>query len=134
MQNAEFFIHHSDFWSLMEKIIEVTSCGVTAALIVRSATVGDSLRRGMFYQSAINAPLPDPVDQTAALTFFLRCMACLVEGKINDADAKSLTHERFVNLPSEIGNAWLEAVLEVNPHWDFSAAKETADPKKESTS
>ncbi len=82
------------------------------------------------------------MDQTAAVVFYPRCVACteglitwpghtrLMDGEPQPAetlDVKSLTPVEFVNLPAAIFEVWWEAVQEVNPRWALRRAVETPE-------
>jgi hypothetical protein len=113
------------------KTINVTAEGITAKLTLRGATVADSLRKGMLINDAVKNPLADPVDRIVQSAIYPRCMACLVTGTLETfstetqppaitRDAKLLTAAEFAALPEAIGDAWLDAALELNPSWDFA--------------
>lgn len=119
------------------KELELTANGVTAKLTLRNATIGDNLRRSMLAAQALEHPLTDPAEQTAAVVIYPRCLACLVEGEIVNPKSeiinpKSLTPAEFVALPAEIGEAWLSAALELNPAWNLAplSADEQASAEK----
>jgi hypothetical protein len=111
------------------KQLDLNLHGLTARLTLRSANVGDNLRRSMLAAQALQDPLPDPAAQTAAVVIYPRCLACLVEGTLSretgsgetlSTNARELTPAEFVELPGELGEAWLSAALELNPTWNLS--------------
>jgi hypothetical protein len=117
----------------MQKL-ELTSNGVTAHLTLRNATIGDEMRRSMLAAQAFQTPLPDPAEQTAAVVLYPRCLACTVDGTVDGKQATKLTAVEFVALPAEIGEAWLNAALELNPAWNMSALsaeEQTSAEKKD---
>ena len=115
------------------KTLELTANGVTAKLTLRNATIGDNLRRSMLAAQALQNPLADPAEQAAAVVIYPRCLACLVEGELDGQPAKELTPAQFVALPAEIGEAWLEIALALNPGWSLtplSDAEQASAEKK----
>lgn len=114
------------------KTIDLSADGVTVSLTLRNATMGDDMRRSMLAAGSLQNPLDDAAEQTVAVVIYPRCMACLVEGMVDDKDAKTLPATEFVALPYEIGEAWLTAALELNPGWSLSAPtqEKKAEAKK----
>jgi len=80
---------------------------------------------------ALDHPLEDEIGQTVALVIYPRCIAVTVDGEINGKSAKIVTVEEFLELPAEIGEAWLSTVLELNPAWrpGYSASEVEAEKK-----
>ena len=117
--------------------VKKTYKNVTIDLVIREASIGDDMRRGLLVGKAIDEPLPDQADQMVAVSVYPRCMAVLVEGTIVEGeitrDAKTLTPAEFVALPAPLGDAWFDAVLEINEHWDASRirAEDPAHEKKD---
>jgi hypothetical protein len=103
--------------------LDVTADGITAIVRLRSATVGDNMRKSMLASRAVESPLPDYSDQVVAYSIFPRCLACAVDGTVNGKEIKDLTAAEFVELPAEIGEAWLTAALELNPGWSLNPPK-----------
>ena len=116
------------------KTIELTENGVTAFITVRPATAGDSLRREMLASAAFDNPQSDSVDQTLAVVFYPRCLACS-DGTVAGLPVKELTTFDFCGLPAAIFEAWWSAVLELNPRWGFGKSQtqeqEALNEKKE---
>ena len=118
----------------MTKTIEITSDGVSARLVIRRATVSDNMRKSMLAAQAMQNPLEDPAEQMAVVIIYPRCLACIVDGEVDGKPAKDMTAAEFIALPSEIGESWLTAVIELTPSWDLSLptqAQEDAAQKKE---
>lgn len=116
------------------KQIELTANGVTAKLTLRTATIGDNMRKSRLASQAFANPLADSDEQTVAAVIYPRCMGCLVMGEVDGQDAKNMTPAEFVDLPGEIGEAWLTAVLKLNPAWDLtppSDAEQASAEKKD---
>jgi hypothetical protein len=114
--------------------LEITSDGVTVKATLRAATNGDNMRRALLKSQALSNPLPDIGDQITAQQIWPCCMASVVEGTItegeNTRDIKELTNTDFVNLPTEIGEAWMTMVVKLTPSWDIVPAADTASAEK----
>ncbi len=117
--------------ALDTKTIDLTDKNITLHLTLRRATMGDDMRRAMLAANALQNPLPDQAEQTVAYLIFPRCVACVSEGSIHwpghvreDFDVKELTNVEFIALPFELGDAWMEAALELNPGWDLTPLTE----------
>jgi len=112
------------------KQLELTANGITVKIAIRNATNGDYMRKSLLAAQAMKDPLEDAADQTVAMVIYPRCLACVVEGSIirKNADGldepaqsvRDLTPKEFVDLPGEIGEAWLTAALEENPGWSLT--------------
>jgi hypothetical protein len=108
--------------------VKLTDNEITVDLTIRPATLGDSLRREMLAALALDRSLPDPVEQTAAVIFYPRCLA-VTSGSVTwpghtrgevpaeILEARDLAPDEFVNLPEAISDAWWKAVIETNPRW-----------------
>ena len=103
---------------MKEKKICLEVDEVSADLVLRRATVGDDMRRGMLAAKAMQNPLSDPAEQTVAMVIYPRCLAC-VSGTVSGRPVSELTAAEFIALPHEIGEAWFEAALDLNPSWNL---------------
>jgi hypothetical protein len=116
------------------KEFEITIDDVTVKATLRAATNGDNMRRHMLAAQAATAKFDDYADQVVADLIFPRCVACVMSGEITIAGetklVMDLTNVEFVNLPSEIGEAWLTAALELNPTWNIQPVAESPSAKK----
>lgn len=119
------------------KNIKLTDNGITVDITIRAATLGDSLRREMLAALALDKPLPDPVEQTAAVVFYPRCLAVAsgsltwpghTRGEVpaEVLEVRDLAPQEFIDLPEAIANAWWTAVLELNPAWALSREQSPA--------
>lgn len=109
------------------KKLELTVGDCEVSLTMRRATIGDDMRKSMLAAAAMEKPLADKSDQVVALVVYPRCMACLVEGKIGEKDAKGLSVEEFLALPYQIGDAWIDGVIELNPGWRLGGVEPVED-------
>lgn len=116
------------------KRVELTAEGITIRLIVRHATVADVMRRGILAGRAQDTEYRSEAEQAVAVMVYPRCLGC-VEGviEINGEvkDIQSLTPREFADLPYEIGEAWLAAVIEENPGWALQPLEEQDAEKKD---
>jgi hypothetical protein len=114
--------------------IELTAEGITIRLTVRHATVADVMRRGILAGRALDTEYRCEAEQAVAVMVYPRCLGC-VEGviEINGEvkDIQSLTPREFADLPYEIGEAWLAAVIEENPGWALQMSEEQDAEKKD---
>ena len=114
--------------------IELTAEGITIHLTVRHATVADVMRRGILAGRALDTEYRSEAEQAVAVMVYPRCLGC-VEGviEINGEvkDIQSLTPREFADLPYEIGEAWLAAVIEENPGWALQMSEEQDAEKKD---
>lgn len=114
--------------------IELTAEGITVRLTVRHATVADVMRRGILAGRALDTEYRCEAEQAVAVMVYPRCLGC-VEGviEINGEvkDIQSLTPREFADLPYEIGEAWLAAVIEENPGWALQMSEEQDAEKKD---
>lgn len=135
--------------------VRLTDNEIAVDLSVRPATLGDSLRREMLVGAAISNPLKDPVEQTAAVVFYPRCLA-VTSGEIywpghtrqnpkgaaelaeagaaelaEALEARDLTPAEFVSLPEAITDAWWKAVIETNPRWALKTEKSSAQAEQD---
>lgn len=106
------------------KAVDLSVDGIEVSLRVRRATIGDDMRRSMLSAEATEHPQTDPSDQVVAVIIYPRCMACLVDGQIDGRDAKTLTLQEFIELPYQVGDAWVDAAIELNPGWKLTGASE----------
>jgi len=116
------------------KVFEITIDDVTVKATLRAATNGDNMRRHMLAAQSQSTELKDYADQVVANLIFPRCVACVVDGFITIAGEtkpiSDLTNVEFVNLPAEIGEAWLTAALELNPTWNIQPVAESPSAEK----
>lgn len=109
------------------KKVELTVGDCEVDLVLRRATIGDDMRKSMLAAAAMEKPLADKSDQVVALVVYPRCMACLVEGKIDGKDARSLSLEEFLGLPYQVGDAWIDGAIELNPGWRLGGTEQVED-------
>lgn len=116
------------------KTIELTENGVVAFITIRPATASDELRREMLASAAFENPQTDSVDQTLAVVFYPRCVACS-DGTVAGLPVKELKPADFSALPGHIFNTWWSAVQELNPRWGLgknqTPEQEALNEKKE---
>lgn len=114
--------------------LELTAEGVTVWLTIRHATVSDAMRRGMLAAKAAETNYLSDVEQVVAVMVYPRCIAC-TQGEIEQNGERKtieeLTPLEFCELPYEIGERWLEAVLEENPGWSLQPLEEQDSEKKD---
>lgn len=115
------------------KKLELSAEGVTVGLTIRHATVGDAMRRGMLTARLSDTEYAREAEQAVAVMIYPRCLAC-TDGTIENGGTKKnvqeLTAAEFIALPYEIGEAWLQAVIEENPGWALQQMPEERDGEK----
>ena len=112
------------------KTIDLTEKGFPLCITLRSATVGDNMRKSMLTAQAISSGITDPAEQTVAVIVYPRCVACTVEGTVDNKLAREMTPQEFIALPWEVGEAWLSAALELNPGWDLENLNNDSEEAK----
>ncbi len=116
------------------RTLELSADGVTVRLAIRHATVGDAMQRGFLTARASNAEYSGEAEQAVAVMIYPRCLAC-TDGTIEKDGLTKSVHEltvaEFIALPYEIGEAWLQAVLEENPSWALQLPEERDSEKKD---
>ena len=95
--------------------------GMPVDLILRRASIGDDMRRGLLTSRAMAAPHADPAEHTVAVVIYPRCLGCVVSGTVDNKPAAELSMDQFIALPFEIGEKWLEMALDLNPGWRLNA-------------
>lgn len=114
--------------------LEICIGGITARLIIRHATIGDAMRRGILAAKAADSEYQNEAEQAVAIMIYPRCVAC-ADGEIEQdgtiTAAVTLTPSEFCSLPYEIGEAWLQAVIEENPGWALQPVEEPDAEKKD---
>ena len=117
--------------TLHTKTIDLTCDGVTAKISVQSANVMHGLVR-MNKQT-------ESKDETDSLRWFARywlfsaCVACS-EGEISAGEeitkVGDLTFDAYYALSDAITVPWLNAILEINPHWLPDSSPTDEEKKK----
>lgn len=118
----------------MTKVIELEADGVKVNLVVRHATVGDAMQRGILTARVTEYAYANEAERAVALMVYPRCLACtegMVERDGESKNVRELSISEFISLPYEIGEAWLAAVLEENPGWSLQAEMDDSAQKKD---
>lgn len=105
---------------------------------VRKANFGDKIQRDILIQDALEQQNTDPYHSTFAVVVHPRLVSCVTPETIltlpsgETLTARTLTVEQVKTLPPEIGEAWSNAVYDVNPTWvpGYKPAPEPGDEKK----
>ncbi|KPL82659.1 hypothetical protein SE15_11215 [Thermanaerothrix daxensis] len=113
-------------------IVQMTVDRVTVDLIVRHATVADAMDQALLANKAAEHTYRSDAERAVAVMIYPRCVACTqgtVEIDGQTKSVKELTPQEFCSLPYEIGEAWLQAVIEENPGWALQVEEQTSEKK-----
>lgn len=114
--------------------VELSADGIAINLTIRHATVADVMQRGILAGRAQDTEYRNEAEHAVAVLVYPRCLACsagFVEINGERKDVSTLTPQEFADLPYEIGEAWLAAVIEENPGWALQPEKEEDAEKKD---
>lgn len=118
----------------MTKVLKLEVDDVKVNLVVRHATVGDAMQRGILTARVADTEYASEAERAVALMVYPRCLACtegVVEQDSESKNVRELSVSEFISLPYEIGEAWLAAVLEENPGWSLQAEVNDSAQKKD---
>ncbi len=112
-------------------ILQMTVDRVTLDVVVRHATVADAMRQALLTNKAADYTYQSEAEHAVAVMIYPRCVACSqgtveINGQAKLVD--ELTPQEFCVLPYEIGETWLQAVIEENPGWALQI-EETSEKK-----
>ncbi len=113
-------------------MLQMTVDQVMVDLVARHATVADAMRQAMLANKATEYTYQSDAERAVAVMIYPRCVACS-QGTVEiNGQAKSvdeLTPQEFCALPYEIGEAWLQAVIEENPSWALQLEEKSSEKK-----
>lgn len=96
------------------KTLELNINGVAARLEICPASTLMGMQRGRLAAEALE--IDNALMWFASRFMYPDCLAC-TRGEIGGRPVAELTFSAYLELPDQLTEAWLEAVYQVNPHW-----------------
>lgn len=123
----------------LNKTLKLDLDGQEVALVIKRATTRTGIKRSLMIFAALDAhkkneDAGDAVDEIAYVLSY-RTMPDLLAGTESvEGMEYPITIEQLMELPEEFVDSWIQAIYDVNPHWNPANIVVDEDKKKKAKS